>query len=71
MTLRNFAKSAGLAIRHKRYPMLSDKLDGRKGGCTGHWPKSRAVLRQCTRCVGVFFRPQEQSSLASLCANFM
>ena len=71
MTSRNFAKSAGFAIRRERYSMLSDMLDGRKGGHSGHWPKSRAVLQQCTRCTGVFLQPQEQSSLALSCANFM
>jgi hypothetical protein len=68
VTPRYFAKSAGLAIRPRRYPIVSLLSVGGEGGFYGYSLKTAGActLRQLIRCSGVLVLPQEQVSLASL-----
>lgn len=53
--------------------MPAERLEGGESGRWGHLQNLEAVVvfLQCTMCSGVFLRPQEQSSLASSCANLV
>jgi hypothetical protein len=73
VTLRNFAKLAGFAKKLKRYPIVSLLSIGGEGGFCSHSLKAVGVvvLRQPTKCSGVWARPQEQVSLAPLWLNLV
>ena len=71
MTPSSFAKSVGFAKRQVRYLKPSGEPVGGEGGRAGQCLKAALVFRQKTRCSGDLGWPQEQTSLASVCLNFV